>query len=189
MSDIERAIWLIAPLVLGSLVHGLCMRYQWLSAMAVPIDGGRSFRGKRLFGNNKTVRGLMAVGLGTALGFLLRPMLYAPQSIDPSWLSRPTLLAFLFGFAVGVSAMLFELPNSFLKRQLSIAPGKPGQGGLGAIFYVVDQIDLLPGVWLAMTFVVPLSGATILWSALLLLVGHQVVTTSSYFLGMRSTWR
>jgi CDP-archaeol synthase len=189
MRELEQAIWLIVPLLVGSVVHGLCMRYQWLRSLAAPIDGGRSFRGVRIFGDNKTFRGIVAVGLGTGVGFLLRSsMLDTPYPSDP-WLGRPTPLAFLFGFLVGASAMMFELPNSFLKRQFSIAPGKPGQGVLGTIFYVLDQVDLLPGVWLTMALVVPLSGGTMLWSALLLLVGHQVVTTSTYFLGMRKTWR
>src|SRR6185369_11647711 len=51
---------LFAPLFLGMVAHGLCIRFGLLRGLAVPIDGGRRWRGKRLFGDNKTYRGIVA---------------------------------------------------------------------------------------------------------------------------------
>ena len=73
MSDLLFVTSLLVPLLLGLVVHGLCMKFGWLSRLAKPIDQGQTFRGRRLFGANKTYRGIVAVGLGTALGFGLRP--------------------------------------------------------------------------------------------------------------------
>ena len=42
--------------------------------------------------------------------------------------------------------MIFELPNSFIKRRLNISAGKSGKGLIGIIFFVVDQTDSMLGV-------------------------------------------
>ncbi len=182
---------LITPLLLGLLFHGVCVRLGWLRTLATPIDRGRTFRGRRLFGANKTYRGVVAVGLGTALGYALRP--YAGNGIDgalePAWLGHPGTAPFAFGLLVGVAAMVAELPNSFVKRQLGIGAGQAGGGMLGVVFYVVDQIDMLAGVWLVLSFVIAVRPSAVAWSVAFLFVAHQVFTVLGYGLGMRSTWR
>jgi hypothetical protein len=45
-----------------------------------------------------------------------------------------------FWFCLGAFAMLAELPNSFLKRQLGIASGEAGHGVFLPIFYLIDQV-------------------------------------------------
>ena len=57
-------------------------------------------------------------------------------------------LGCLFGFIY----MLCELPNSFIKRRIDIQPGKTKKSGLGCIFFIIDQIDSLIGIGLAMIF-------------------------------------
>jgi hypothetical protein len=191
MSELTRAISLTFPLLFGLITHGLCIKYGLLSAMAQPLDAGRTFRGQRLLGENKTFRGVLAVGAGTAIGFLVRAVIDEAAILEPEapWLSQPSLGTALFGFLVGVAAMLSELPNSFVKRQLGIRPGKQGRRVVGVIFYVVDQIDLLVGVCLVLSFAVTLSPLFVLWSAAILFVAHQLLTVAGFALGMRATWR
>jgi hypothetical protein len=191
IDELERAVSLSAPVLVGLVVHGLCMKFGWLSALAVPIDAGRTFRERRLLGENKTWRGVIAVGFGTALGFLLRAEWSGASRLatEPAWLHQPSASTFAFGLFVGVSAMLFELPNSFVKRQLDIRPGAQGRRTTGAIFYIIDQIDMLVGICLALAFAVPISLEFILWSAAFLFVAHQIITVIGYALGMRATWR
>src|SRR5262249_9580807 len=146
-----------APLLLGFACHGVCLRWRLLAGLGRPIDRGRTFRGRPLFGANKTWRGVAAVGLGAALGIvLLRRGLSASPVIDalPRGAGAP-----LLGFAMGAVAMLAELPNSFAKRQLEIAPGTQARGVTGAVFHVIDQIDVLLGAWLVLwPFVHPSAG-------------------------------
>ncbi len=167
------------------------MKFGWLRALGTPIDRGGTFRGRRLFGANKTHRGIVAVGLGTGLGFALRP--YAGDGIggtlEPRWLLQPGIAPFAFGFLVGAAAMIAELPNSFVKRQLGIGAGQAGGGMLGFVFYVVDQIDMLAGVWLVLSLVIAVRPGAVAWSVAFLFVAHQVFTVLGYGLGMRSTWR
>ncbi len=191
MSEVTRAISLTAPLFGGLIAHGLCIKYGLLSALAKPIDAGRTFRGHRLFGANKTFRGVLVVAAGTAIGFLLRAAIdgAATHETEAPWLSQPSIRTALFGFLVGVAAMLSELPNSFFKRQLGIRPGEQGRRVIGVIFYVIDQIDLLLGVCLALSLVLTLSPQFIFWSAVVLFVAHQFFTVTGFALGMRATWR
>ena len=191
LSDLRIVASLLTPLLLGLLFHGLCMKFRWLSRLAIPIDQGRTLRGHRLFGANKTYRGIVAVGFGTALGFGLRSYAWSHigSALEPQWLSSPGIAPFGFGFLVGAAAMMAELPNSFVKRQLDIEAGQAGRGVLGVVFYFVDQVDMLLGVWLVWALAIVVTPSLVAWSVVFLFVAHQLFTIAGHRLGMRSTWR
>ena len=42
--------------------------------------------------------------------------------------------------------MLFELPNSFLKRRLGIEAGKAVKSDMRAVFLIIDRIDSVTGI-------------------------------------------
>ena len=54
------------------------------------------------------------------------------------------------GLLSGLAYAVCELPNSFVKRRVDIRPGKTEQGATGKLFFVVDQIDSLLGVFLVL---------------------------------------
>ncbi len=185
--------YLLLPLLGGALLHGLCMKYGWLRFLARPIDGGRCWSGRRLFGDHKTWRGLVATGLGTlplfagqALWLHYCPWLRALEIFDYS-----TVNVAIFGFLLGFGAMLGELPNSFWKRRLNVAPGESPTGLSRYWFYVLDQIDLLGGVWLVVALAAPraVRMGTVVPSLVITLFAHQLVTFVGYALGMRETRR
>ena len=147
MDEFLRISYLISPLLLGLTFHGLCIKFHWMSSLARPIDHHLSLRGKRLLGDNKTYRGIAAVAIGTVVGFAIQALLH--RAIEPRKLELldyriPAIL--LIGVAVGMAAMLSELPNSFIKRRLDIAPGRSTVGVAGLIFYFLDQVDMVVGV-------------------------------------------
>jgi CDP-2,3-bis-(O-geranylgeranyl)-sn-glycerol synthase len=60
--------------------------------------------------------------------------------------------------------MLAELPNSFVKRQLGVPPGQaPSQPWLRPVILVVDRLDSVLGVLLALSLLVPVPIATWFW--------------------------
>lgn len=191
MKEFLALAYLFSPLLLGLALHGFCIKFNSLAFLCHPIDRGRKFRGKRIFGDNKTYRGVVVVGLGTAIGFGLQSLvLHRIASIRGIELFDYTLFkSVTLGGAVGVAAMLSELPNSFIKRRFEIAPGSVARGLKGAIFYVYDQIDFLLGSWLVLAIVVPVTVGRVLFSAGLLLVAHQLMSSVGYALGMRKTAR
>lgn len=190
MNEFLKISYLISPLLIGLLFHGLCMKFRWLNSLGLPIDNGHSFRGKRMFGDNKTYRGIVAVGIGTAIGFGIQTILHIsikPMNLELLDYKIPSAL--FIGLPMGAAAMLSELPNSFVKRQIDIAPGTAATGAASLIFYFFDQVDMLVGVWLVLGFVVPVTVERILWSIVFLFVAHQAATVIGYALGMRATAR
>lgn len=184
--------YLFSPLLVGLTAHGFSIKYGWLAALVKPLDGGKTFRGKRIFGANKTYRGIFAVALGTALGFAIQLFVLHRfevfQRLELLDYSSPTVV--LTGLLVGAAAMLGELPNSFIKRRIDIAPGTVGKGGiLNLFFYIFDQIDYLLGVWIVLAGLIGITFQRVVFSAVFLFFSHQLISVFGYWLGMRKTAR
>jgi hypothetical protein len=54
-----EVIWVFLPLLGAFIAHAPVLRFNLLSALSRPIDGGGTIRGRRIFGDNKTWRGAM----------------------------------------------------------------------------------------------------------------------------------
>jgi CDP-diglyceride synthetase len=191
MKEFLALAYLFLPLLVGLALHGFCIKYDTVAFLCRPIDHGRSFRGKRIFGDNKTYRGVVVVSLGTMIGFGLQALvLHQRASIRSIELFDYAFFkSVAIGLGVGAAAMLSELPNSFIKRRFEIAPGSVAKGWKRAIFYVYDQIDFLLGAWLVLAVVVTVTVGRVLFSAVLLLVAHQLMSSAGHALGMRKTAR
>ncbi|MDC0449184.1 CDP-archaeol synthase [bacterium] len=121
---------IILPVLFGGLTYILFLK-KYPNIFDYPIDFGLIFRGKRVFGHNKTFRGTIYMPIFTLLfGNILNLTLYA--GID-TW-------GYLL---VGIFYILFELPNSLIKRQLGIKPGKYGK--YRSLQKLVDLSDSMIG--------------------------------------------
>lgn len=94
-----------------------------------------------------------------------------------------------FGAMIGAAAELSELPNSFVKRRLSIDPGATARGIPGGVFFLWDQLDVLLGFWLVFAPVVPVTPVRMLASMLIVGIVHPLFTVAGYLLRMRPTPR
>jgi hypothetical protein len=191
MDDVLGTGYLLVPLIAGGVFHGLCMKFGWLSFLKTRVDRGYEVRGRPLFGANKTWRGIVAVGIGTGilLGVQASVLHRLPSARALELFDYGHVNGWLLGFAVGAAAMIAELPNSFLKRQLDVGPGQAAQGPIGAGLYVLDQIDILLGAWPVFALVLDVRPAWIVWSVVIVIVMHQVLTTVTHALGMRASAR
>jgi hypothetical protein len=178
--------WLLLPLIFGALVHGLCMKHGWLGGLTRPIDGGRLWRGRPLFGHSKTFRGPICVAAGTAAGFALE------QALAVRWnalVETGASVPWWLGALAGAAAELSELPNSFVKRRLGIEPGRTARGPLALVFYAWDQLDLLLGYWLVLAAAGAATPLRVAISVALVGAVHPLATLCGYLLGMRPTAR
>ncbi len=189
IDEILRLAWLFTPLVGGAIVHGVVMRQNWFSSLTKPIDFGAVFRGKRIFGPNKTFRGILVNGAGTALFMGLQATVFHESFQAYEYFDYAATNCWLLGFILGVASMLSELPNSFVKRQLDVPSGSTASGFLLPIFYVIDQIDLLVGSWIVLAFVMDVTVERVLLSLIIVIVIHQLINFIGYALGMRKTLR
>lgn len=190
MTLLLRAIYLILPLGVGALVHGIVLKWNLVPFLARPLDRGRSWRGKRLFGDNKTYRGVVITALGTGLGVAILSALHRFSAVHPyEVLDYTTPVTWLVGAAMGGAGMLAELPNSFCKRRIGIEPGQPARGVWTVLFYVADQIDLIVGLWFVLVWVIGFDVPLFLATVGVVFFGHQLISVIGYGLGMRKTYR
>jgi len=148
------ALYLQVPVVIGGVAHMWCVSNDVLPSFARPVW-------KSAFGSNKTWRGVLLVPLLTALGALcLWPLEQVFQALGwPTVWSGYSLL--LAGAMAGVGYILGELPNSWFKRRLGIAPGQvPEEQRYW--FIALDQIDSAVGVALILGWWLDLSAAVVL---------------------------
>lgn len=98
-----------------------------------PIDGGRTWRGRRLLGDGKTWRGTVG---GIAAGVTLALVLNAVQAAGGPLTGLPAFPAAAV-VALPTGALLGDLAASFLKRRTGRERG--------AAFPGLDQLDLVVG--------------------------------------------
>ena len=61
-------LFLIVAFVLAGLLQSLWLRSRVSRVLAIPLDGGRTFRGRPILGENKTLRGFVVMIPAAALG-------------------------------------------------------------------------------------------------------------------------
>ena len=152
----------------------------FLESLAKPLDAGRTFRGRRIFGSHKTWRGLVVgVGAGVAV-YEVQRLLYAM-----GWLREFALLDYgrhplLPGVLLGFGAIAGDAVKSFFKRQIDIAPGSS--------WLVFDQLDFFFGASLLLCLVQPLPFLP--WLAVLpiIFVCDLVVCVLAYQMGLKEAW-
>ena len=66
LPNLFSAFWIFLPAALSNTTPVIAAKVPILKNFKTPMDFGLSFRGKRLLGNNKTIRGLW-VGVMTAI--------------------------------------------------------------------------------------------------------------------------
>jgi hypothetical protein len=184
-----QALYLFAPLLAAAALAGIVLRNNWLQTLNRPIDGGRSWRGRRVFGDGKTWRGVVVsmVGCGCFIPLQAALQQRLPQALQVvDYSSLPTVA---FGLTLGLGAILGELPNSFVKRRVGIPPGATASGAPAVLFYVWDQIDTLLGAWPFACLWFRPRAALVAMSFVVTLGVHPLVAWIGYQMGARRTAR
>jgi CDP-2,3-bis-(O-geranylgeranyl)-sn-glycerol synthase len=150
--------FLVAAFVLAGAIHTLWLRSPLSRPLAVPLDGGATFRGRRLLGENKTLRGFAAIvpAAGAAFAGLAWVLGAGGTARLPGlWALGPAEYG-LLGLAAGFGFMAGELPNSFAKRQLGVAPGAVPRGRLPRLACLAaDRLDSILGMLAVVSLIVP----------------------------------
>jgi CDP-2,3-bis-(O-geranylgeranyl)-sn-glycerol synthase len=174
---IATALFLVVSFVLTGCAQTAWLRSAVSRKLAIPLDFGKSFRGKRIFGDHKTLRGFVVMVPAASLAF------GAVHPLVPGLWTLTDVQYFALGALAGFGFMAGELPNSFLKRQLGIAPGESRTFSI-----VFDRIDSILGMLLVVSLAVPMPWET--W-ALVLAVGpflHLLFSGALFLLGVKTRW-
>src|SRR4051812_21374173 len=82
------ALFLTATFVVAGVAHSLWLRTAASRRLLIPLDGGLQVRGRRVFGENKTVRGFVVLVPAASFAFVTGAALarsFAPQVADALW--------------------------------------------------------------------------------------------------------
>ena len=153
----------------------LFLKIPFLKSRCRPIDGGKNWTdGKRIFGDSKSIFGfvLMTVLAGILevfWGFLLQGLGQNKRSLLYLYFDNTPAFNFLIGMLFGFLYMLFELPNSFIKRRLSVSAAEQGdrRRGLKLFFFILDQIDSMFGIMICLGVLVHLTPIQIVFAIFL----------------------
>ena len=184
---IPFGIWAMVPALMPNSV-------AVLFGGGLPVDFGRTWKGKRIFGDGKTWGGFIggaAVGMLVGMITLLLAQIYPP---DVWWPGAPA--GYGFGdmpqaigvvFLLAVGAMLGDMAGAFIKRRLGYKRGHKVP--------VLDQYDFVAGAlllnliffpsWVLNTFVYGLGWISLLIVLVLAWVLHRGFNIIGYKAGLK----
>ena len=111
----------LVPTILAGVMVMLWCKLPILKAIAKPIDFGKNFTdGRRIFGDNKTWKGMLGYILFNTLfsvlwGFACQGKALHDLNFFYQYQENTIPFNLLIGVLLGLGYSLFELPNSFLK--------------------------------------------------------------------------
>ncbi len=168
------------PAYIANMAPVFAQKFGALKFLARPVDGGRTFRGQPIFGNNKTWRGfLVGVVAAVAVSWLQYFLYQFPVFRTISLLDYPESNPWFLGFLLGFGALFGDLIKSFFKRRVNLKPG--------ARWIPFDQIDFALG---ALVFVAPVyfpSWPAVIFILLLSPVLHIATNNIGYLLRIKNT--
>jgi CDP-2,3-bis-(O-geranylgeranyl)-sn-glycerol synthase len=148
MNTFWTALLFFLPGGLANMAPVFSNKIPGLNKWKTPLDFGKSFRDKRIFGDNKTWRGLMS---GILLGGIV-------ATFESAWaqhaLGHDQAWFIVAGLLMGFGALAGDAVESFFKRQIGIKPGHS--------WFPFDQTDFIIGGLLAVTFLVHLNAGLII---------------------------
>ncbi len=180
---IGTGLWLFLPALISNPTAVV-----WGKKFPAKIDGGRTWRGKRIFGDGKTWGGLIGGGLtGVAGGLLLIGIssIWDPENYfgyGPFWANVGILACISFG------ALLGDMCGAFIKRRLGLERGQKAP--------ILDQYDFVAGAFICTAIFFPtwvydhyIEGwhiAALIFIILIMYAVHRTANIIAYKIGLKN---
>ncbi len=182
IKDILFALWFFMPAGFANAAPVFASKIRGSERLAVPLDFGKQFRGKRIFGEHKTLRGLLS-GLVVAIITVWVQKLFYQHSAFIVDVSRHVNYSLVNAWALGalfaMGALGFDAIESFFKRQIGIKPG--------GIWFPFDQIDYIVGGLLLSSLVINLPHTSYYWVGFVWFLLHPISTFVAWLLGLKDS--
>ena len=176
--DVLQVLYFFLPAYLANMNPVLIGRR--FSALAIPIDGGRTLWGKHILGDHKTWRGLLAGIIAGTMVFELQRFLYDTGVAQGLALFDYSAHPLLPGLLMGLGAGIGDAVKSFFKRRIDIEPGES--------WPVFDQLDFFLGAYVFVSLVYAPPLLLTLASLPVVLIGNIASNAVGYWLGFKKTW-
>ncbi len=133
MNDYVAAVLFFLPAGVSNMSPVIANKLPLIRDWNTPIDFGKTWRGQRILGSNKRLRGLV---FGTLMGGLTA-LVVSKFNVN----AAVTIAPFWAGCLLGFGALTGDAIESFFKRRRGLAPGR--------LWFPFDQIDYIAGGLLA----------------------------------------
>lgn len=186
MNEFWFAILFFLPAGLANASPPIGNKIPYLNRFKTPMDFGKSWHDERIFGQNKSWRGLLFGTLVAAISgyfvgvFFGEEMIaFHPSITSNSWLesTSPELFFSSLGALLGFGALIGDAVESFFKRRSGVSPGES--------WFPFDQIDYIVGALIAITPIVILSWRQYLIILILWFALHMVFSYVGYLLKLK----
>lgn len=146
-NSILLALWFFLPAGLANATPVFAKRVSFLKKLDYPIDFYKTYKGIRIFGDHKTMRGLITGIIVAILTAGIQMAIYnnSPELRNALGFDFSSINFFVYGFLAGFGALIGDAIKSFFKRRVNIKPG--------ATWFPFDQIDYIIG---GIVFLIPL---------------------------------
>ena len=173
--EILSAIYFFLPAGFANMAPPVIGKFFTLPGS--PIDNGKKWKGKEIFGSHKTWRGFISAIVVGVFIFNVQIILYQFSIFKSLSVLDYSKASFWIGFLLSFGAIFGDLIKSFFKRRLAIQSGKS--------WIPFDQIDYVVGALLctAIVFIPPVS--TILTILIFFPLIHPLVNTIGYHMRIR----
>jgi len=172
-----QIFYLFLPAGIGNLVPPFAAIF--LPQYNQPLDFNRTFRGKRILGSHKTIRGIILGLIGGELMFLLQRALFTVPFFHNLSLIDYTTFPIYFGAFAALGSLTGDAVKSFFKRQSNIKPGSS--------WFPWDQIDWVIGSFIVSTFFIQPTLKAFAAYLFAGLVVHLVTKVIGYFIKVNDT--
>jgi CDP-2,3-bis-(O-geranylgeranyl)-sn-glycerol synthase len=133
MNIVWDAFWFFLPAGIANVAPVFANKIPILNRWQTPLDLGKTYKGQRILGDNKTWRGLV---FGTLMAGITYPfVLLAVYGLNPEP-DKMVVTAFIGGL-IGLGALTGDAVESFFKRRRGIRPGNS--------WFPFDQTDYIIG--------------------------------------------
>ncbi len=193
---LKLIITALIPLILAGTLNMAWCKTPYAKKLMIPLDFGACLNdGKRIFGDNKTLKGFIGMWFSGSVAMIiwglicsLTPALYGNSYIYEIY-GNSVAVNYVFGSLYGLSYALSELPNSFIKRRFDITPGQHYEQGkaLKAFFFLLDNADSALGCMLVVCLLCGLGVKEYLIGAFFGTLAHAPVNFLLYTFKLRKT--
>lgn len=173
------ALWFFLPAGFANAMPVYAAKIPELKKYDQPLDLGKKFRGKRIFGAHKTWRGLIFAFLATIPLVAVQVYLYNHTDLfsSISFFDYNSVNVVVWAFLMSFGALIGDAIKSFFKRQVGVKPGNA--------WIPFDQIDYVLGGLLLSSLAVQLTAQQYIYVLMIWLILHPISTSIGYLLKIR----
>jgi CDP-2,3-bis-(O-geranylgeranyl)-sn-glycerol synthase len=181
LNDALLAIWFFLPAGIANVTPILVAKAPLLKKWNAPVDGGRTFRNRRIFGDHKTWRGLITGVIAGTLVFALQVAMYRQSDwvYDITQQLNYDQMSLVVGLLLAFGALAGDTIKSFFKRQINV--------NSGLTWFPFDQLDYIVGALLLSSLAVTLTAVQYVWVFLVWFGLHLLFSYIGFLLKFKST--